>query len=121
MWSVVRADGRSEVEVLLVAGEKSSVVVGPSSLGAGVHIGVETLKMRAEQSAKGTKMSCPAYYQFLGNLIEENDPQAHELVGLYIQLGRGTVAEEVLEEIRETFSREDLPGEIRRRKAEVAA
>ena len=66
-------------------------------------------------------MSCPAYYQFLGNLIEVADPQAHELVGLYIQLGLGTSPEEVLEEIRETFAREDLPGEIRRRKAEVAS
>ncbi len=65
-------------------------------------------------------MSCPAHYAFLGNLIEGNDPQAHELVNLYIQLGRGTSPEEVLEEIRETFSREDLPGEIRVRKAELA-
>lgn len=65
-------------------------------------------------------MSCPAYYAFLGNPVQADDPQAHELVCLYIQLGRGTSPEEVLEEIRETFSREDLPGEIRRRKAEVA-
>lgn len=65
-------------------------------------------------------MSCPAYYAFLGNLIEENDPQAQELVNLYIQLGRGTDPEDLLGEIRDNFAREDLPGEIRRRKAEVA-